>query len=386
MVGVQRREDVYLALRCHLVSRADQLQMFDEAFRIFWQQAVGPPANPELAHQTLGASVARLALKQRLEEAARRVPWYHAALAGAGGRQGGSDAGLVGSASEHVVARGGYSPLETLRSPDYGDLTPPERQALRRFIEGLAEGPRRPGRRWVPARSGLRWDLARSARRALGTGGELVALLYRKRRPLPRRVVLLLDVSGSMEAYARPLLAAAHGLVRRWGQVEVFAFGTRLTRLTRSLARQQPERALSEAARRVVDWAGGTRIGYSLHQFNRLWARRVLRRGAAVVVVSDGWDRGDLDLLQREMARLQRFCRRLVWISPLPVRPGSDRVASGMKAALPYVDELVCATRLWDLEQLARWLVAGTGVLGVGGPRPTRAQPARAQRARTLPP
>lgn len=385
MVGVGRREDVYVALRSHLVRRADQIPLFDEAFRLLWRQAVGRLPNEELAYQTLGASVARMTLQRRLEEASRHVPWYTAQLASGLARRSsqapqGEPAGPVDGAApapaepmEPVgrierVRLGGYSPLEVLRRKDFGELTPAERADLKRFMTKLAAQPRRFSRRLATARRGVRWDLGASARRALGTGGELVWLAFQRRRRIPRPVVLLLDISGSMEAYSRPLLAMAHGMARRWGCVEVFAFGTRLTRLTRQLARSQPDRALAEAARQVADWAGGTRIGQSLYEFNRRWARRALRRGAIVMVVSDGWDRGDIALLEREMERLWRFSRRLVWVNPLVGSPGYAPLTAGMQAALPYIDDLVGVSNFEDLQRLARWLV------GLSGRRPARPQ------------
>lgn len=384
-VGVRRREDVYVALRSLLVRRADQIPLFDEAFRLLWREAIGKLPNEDLAYQTLGASVARMALQRRLEEASRHVPWYTAHLAGAlqrrspdaaRGEAAGAADGRVPAVPDSVdgigrvelVRVGGYSPLETLRRKDFGELTPPERSDLERFMRGLVAQPRRFSRRLARAPRGSRWDLAASARRALKTGGELLRLAFQRRRRVPRPVVLLLDVSGSMEAYSRPLLAMAHGMARRWGAVEVFVFGTRLTRLTRQLARTQPDRALAEAARRVADWAGGTRIGQSLREFNRKWARRALRRGAIVIVVSDGWDRGDIDVLRQEMERLWRFSRRLVWVNPLLGRPGYAPLTAGMQAALPYIDDLVGVSSFDDLQKLARWLV------GLSGRRPARAQ------------
>ncbi|MEW6046173.1 MAG: VWA domain-containing protein [Bacillota bacterium] len=367
LVGVGSRDAVHVAIRSHFVRRADQVPVFDEAFRLLWRQAVGRPADEEVAHQTLGASVARLELHRRLQEAATLVPWYQGALAAAPRHQNGSEAGACDRRAE-VVQFGGFSPVESLRRARLDALTPAERAQLQRLVERLRAQPLLTGRRAALSRKGTRWDLRASARRALRTGGELLELLHRRPRKRPRAVALLIDISGSMEAYSRPLLSTAHGLAGAWGSVEVFAFGTRLTRLTRQLARRQPDRALAEAARHVVDWSGGTRIGQSLHQFNRRWARQVLRRGAVVIIVSDGWDRGDLDLLRREMGRLARFARRVVWVNPLMARPGREALASGMQAALPFIDDLVGVASVDDLRRLAAWLVT------LDERRPVRAQ------------
>jgi len=170
-------------------------------------------------------------------------------------------------------------------------------------------------------------------------------------------VVILADVSGSMERYTRVLLLFAYAMAHRVPRrIEAFVFGTRLTRITRHLTGRDPERAMVETARSVQDWSGGTRIGESLRRFNVDWARRLRITGSTVIVISDGWDRGDLDVLEREVARLQRSCRRLIWLNPLLGREGFSPEAGGMRTALPYVDDLLPAHNLASLEELARHL------------------------------
>jgi uncharacterized protein with von Willebrand factor type A (vWA) domain len=170
---------------------------------------------------------------------------------------------------------------------------------------------------------------------------------------VPRKLVVLCDVSGSMEPYARALLLFVHALVRGGRSVEAFAFGTRLTRLTEELSGPDPERALVEAAKRVVDWSGGTRIGASLKAFNDLWGRRALSRGAVVTIVSDGWEREDAVTVGREMARLARCAYAVVWVNPLKGHPEYEPLAGGMRAALPYVDRFLPGHNLQSLEDLA---------------------------------
>jgi len=169
-----------------------------------------------------------------------------------------------------------------------------------------------------------------------------------------RRVILLCDVSGSMEAYARALVRFAHAAVAGRGQVEVFTLGTRCTRITRQLRTHDPDAALAEAAGAVSDWSGGTRLGEGLRSFNDTWGLRGMARGAVVVALSDGWDRGHPDLLAEQMARLQRVAHRVVWVNPLKATPGFTPVAQGMAAALPHVDELVEGHSLRSLEALAQ--------------------------------
>jgi hypothetical protein len=168
-----------------------------------------------------------------------------------------------------------------------------------------------------------------------------------------RKLIVLCDVSGSMEPYSRAILLFVHALLESGRGVEAFAFGTRLTRLTEELAGTDPERALEEASRRVVDWSGGTRIGASLKAFNDLWGRRALSRGAVVVIVSDGWEREDTHTVSREMARLARCAYSVVWVNPLKGHPDYEPLAGGMRAALPFVDRFLPGHNLESLEELA---------------------------------
>jgi uncharacterized protein len=190
-------------------------------------------------------------------------------------------------------------------------------------------------------------------RRSLATGGDPVERAFRRRADVPRKLVVLCDVSGSMEKYTRPLLLFLHAVVGSGSGVEVFAFGTRLTRLTRELRTRDPEKALADAAGRVVDWAAGTRIGDALKAYNDLWGRRALTRGAVVVIVSDGWERDDPKVVAQEMARLSRAAYAVVWVNPLKGHPDYQPLAGGMRAALPYVDRFLSGHNLASLEELA---------------------------------
>jgi hypothetical protein len=198
--------------------------------------------------------------------------------------------------------------------------------------------------------------MRRLARSTLATGGDAVQRRFRRRAEAPRKLVVLCDVSGSMEAYTRAMLLYLHALIRSGRGVEVFAFGTRLTRVSTELATRDPEAALRAAASRVVDWAAGTRIGASLKDFNDVWGRRALTRGAAVLIVSDGWERGDNALLGREMARLHRAAFAVVWVSPLKGSSDYQPLAGGMRAALPHIDRFVAGHNLASLERLAALL------------------------------
>ncbi|WP_324716640.1 VWA domain-containing protein [Carboxydochorda subterranea] len=334
--GLCSRGDVYVALRSQIVTRVEQIPLFDAAFTLLWRTARGLPPPGDPAYETLHAHVERLRRRRQLEEAARRVPWAV--------RLEPQGEGWVARDGEAVdlVRTTGYSPEEVWRRRPLGELTPFERGELRQFVQRLVRRPSRRSRRWWSRPEGPLWDMRATARRALAAGGELVTLSFLRRRRRAVPLVVLCDVSGSMESLVRPLVAALHGLTRRWGDVESFVFGTRLTRITPALRRHQVDRALDDVSGRVLDWAGGTRIGESLAAFNRAFARRALRRGAVVLIVSDGWDKGDPKQLAQEMSRLQRQARRVVWINPmlqaLPDRP--EGLPAGMQAVLAYVDEV----------------------------------------------
>jgi hypothetical protein len=250
-----------------------------------------------------------------------------------------------------------WSAIEVLRRKDLAECTPDELDEAHRLMADLRvhAALRRSRRRRPTRRRRGRPDLRRTVSRALRTGGEVVRPAATERGERPRRLVLLLDVSGSMEPYARGLARFAHAAVasRRRGQVEVFALGTRVTRISHELATHDPDAALRRASTVVADWAGGTRLGDGLRAFNDRWGVRGAARGAVVVVLSDGWDRGDPAVLGTELARLRRVAHRLVWVNPLKASPGYAPLAQGMAAALPHVDEFVEGHSIASLEALA---------------------------------
>jgi uncharacterized protein with von Willebrand factor type A (vWA) domain len=217
-----------------------------------------------------------------------------------------------------------------------------ELEAVRKLAEEIKRSaPQRRSRRLRPARGGHRLDIRRTLRNSLGTDGEAFRLSYSTFRARPRRLLFLCDVSGSMERYSRVLLASLKAAVGAAKKAEAFVFATRLTRLTRSLDGRDLERALDQARATVPDWSGGTRIGKTLADFNRSYGRRGFARGAIVLVVSDGWDRGDPEVLAAEVRRLQLQSRRLVWVNPRPLEIDAQPLAIGMRAAMPYIDEFV---------------------------------------------
>lgn len=245
------------------------------------------------------------------------------------------------------------SGAEVLRHRDVGDLTPAEREHLRQLLALLRpDPPTRPSRRLRPHRRGGP-DPGRTLRAALRNQGELRELRHRDRSRRPRKVVLLLDVSGSMEPYSDSLLRFAHVVVRRSpASTEVFTLGTRLTRVTRELRMRDPEHALGAAGRAIPDWSGGTRLGEVLRAFVDRWGQRGAARRAVVVVFSDGWERGDTELLGEQMHRLSRLAHRVVWVNPHAGKVGYAPVQGGIVAALPYLDDLLAGHSLATLETL----------------------------------
>lgn len=254
---------------------------------------------------------------------------------------------------DEIVVR--WSAAETLRHRDFAECSPAELDQLDRLVDGLrVRRPARRSHRRRPAAAG-RGPLALrpTVADALRHGGEPVRLHRTRRVDRPRPIVLLVDISGSMEPYSRALLRFGHALVRSGPGVEVFALGTRLTRLTGALSPRDPDVALRLASDAVADWSGGTRLGHALRELGDTWYRRGVTRGATVVILSDGWDRGDPDELGAQMARLRRVAHRVIWVNPLKASPGYAPLARGMAAALPHVDDFVEGHSLDALEHLA---------------------------------
>ena len=251
-----------------------------------------------------------------------------------------------------------WSDLDRIATKDFAELTAEElamvRSALERLTWHLEE---RRTRRWGPGR-GSRIDLRRALSRSLRTGGEITELPRRRRRTRRRPIVLLCDVSGSMEHYTRTLLLFAHALSRGTRDVEAFLFATRLTRITMELRAPKPDAAMAAVSRAVKDWSGGTRIGEALRTFHQRWRRRTLHGSSVVILISDGWDRGDPQLLREEIARLHRSCHRLVWLNPLIGTVDYAPLTRGLQAALPFVDDFLPVRTLRDVRDLALHLGA----------------------------
>jgi hypothetical protein len=327
-VDLTRQEDVYFALRQTLVSRHDELELFDRAFVAWFLRGPVAPLVRQRDRRRFADRVARDTLDSKRDEEDEVFE---------------SGEPLERGASAH----------ELLREKDFAEMTSEEFERVRRLMAVIARTrPRRKSRRRSPDPRGDTLDLRRLCRKSLRTGGEPIEQPWKARKTVSRKLVVLCDVSGSMDAYARALLLYLHAIVGTGRDVEAFAFGTRLTRLTPDLATRDPEAALARATAIAIDWGSGTRIGASLAEFNSVYGRRALSRGAVVVIVSDGWERDDPDLIGREMAKLARASYAVVWVNPLKGNPEYQPLARGMRTALPFVDRFLPGHNLRSLEEL----------------------------------
>lgn len=339
LIEIFRREEFQGAARALLVHRREDLPLFDAAFTLFWET---PP------ERWSRARLPGMVLRRKL---AAPTPATFRPLATPGTRDSEADQ------PPRPFARRTWSDREALARRDFSDLDEDELHEVRALIrEAGWEAARRRVVRFRPG-GAKSLDFRRTLRRSLRSGGEWLRLERRRRREKPRPIIVLADVSGSMEQTARVLLHFLYGLSQGApGKVEAFVFATRLTRLTRKLADRRVDRALAEASDAVRDWSGGTRIGDALRRFNRDWARRLPTSAAVVLLVSDGWDRGDPQLVATEMERLRGLAWRVVWLNPLLADPGYEPLTRGMSAALPFIHDFLPVNNLNSVRVLASHL------------------------------
>jgi uncharacterized protein len=331
-VGIDRRDPVYWAGRTVLIHRHEDVPTYDRIFDSFWfggSLGSDPPLpSPE-----------DLSDEESHDE---------------------DDATSSDGEPPRSLAWVSYSDIDQLRRKDFAACTPEELQEISRLLHATSVRALQRSRRMIRSRRDHgRHDTRATMRRTLRSGGEVVRLMHREPTSRPRRVVLLCDVSGSMEPYARALLRFLHVAVAGQGRVEAFAVGTRLTRLTRQLASRDPDAALRLAIERVLDWSGGTRLGEGIGAFNDRFGMPGMARGAIVVILSDGLDRGDPTLLAGEMARLHRAAHQTIWVNPLKASAGYEPLARGMRAALPHVDQFVEGHSAASLDDLLGVMAAG---------------------------
>ncbi|HEX9077170.1 MAG TPA: VWA domain-containing protein [Anaerolineae bacterium] len=342
-VDLGKRQDFYYTARALFAHRRNDLALFDVAFQLFWRSRNAEP-NAVLIEQ-------HPALKAK----SLRVPRPHHTF-----QEDAASQDLEGAReSEQVLIelRQTYSEIEVLRRKNFEEYTWEEVQRAKQLMAEMTwRTGERATRRKKSVVHGAYLDMRRIIRRNVKYGGEFLDLAWKETRFKSRPLVVLCDISGSMERYSRMLLHFTHTLCNGLEHVEAFLFGTRLTRITLQLRRKDIDQAVGEVVSAVEDWGGGTRIGEALHTFNYRWARRVAARGAVVLIISDGWDRGDTEMLKREMERLQKSCFRLIWLNPLLGMPGYEPLTRGLQAALPYMDDFMPVHNLDSLNTLGRTL------------------------------
>jgi uncharacterized protein with von Willebrand factor type A (vWA) domain len=361
LVDLGQRETVRAAGAAVFVRRRDDREVYDRVFDRWWRRrgkrmpgegplpAAPPEEAPPGAEEADGGPADHDEADSGTEGTVDGIP-----MPMSGDDESMDDADIDG----HVAAPDAYSAAEALRHRDFDRMTPAELRDAERLVDLLV--PRlelRRTRRYELHHHGRLLAPRAMLRRNLATGGQFTEWVWRRTVKRPRKIVVLCDISGSMERHSRLLLRFVQALSASSAvKTESFVFGTKLTRVTRLLRDRDRDRALARVAEAVNDWAGGTRIGESFREFNLRWARRTLRTSGIVIVVSDGWDRGDPALVANETARLRRNCHRLVWLNPLAGTPGYEPLAGGMRAAYPYIDDFLPAGTVASLERLGEIL------------------------------
>ena len=375
LVDLGSEDDVRAAGAAFFVERPEERIRYDAAFDRFWLRR--PPADrlPDPHGAGEGYPLSQPPTADRGPESSESVGGGEGAGAEEAVEPAGADDGTTADEMS-MSSTLAYSAAETLRSKSFDEMTPEELRDAVRLVDELR--PRLEQRRTRRYRLHHRGPvLAQRAmlRRSLGTAGDPLEWLWRRRRSHPRPIVAICDISGSMEQHSRLALRFIHALTRVDVRTEAFVFGTRLSRITAQLRHRHPDEALREVAASVHDWAGGTQIGQALHIFNRQWARRVLRSSAIVVIVSDGWDRGSPQMVAEEMSLLRRRCHRLIWLNPLAGTSGYEPRTAGMAAAYPHIDDFLPIGNVESLEQLGRMLGPDGPSAGVTARRPATAAP-----------
>ena len=328
-LGLEDRNDVYWAAHATLIRRHEDTPIFDRAFAVFWDQRI---------------AIDTANIERELVSMTLLIDDENASAD--------DNAGEQVDDENTITLR--FSSVETLREKDFAEYNPAELREAEQFMSSLRlAGPPKKSLRLIKTnRHGARHDIRRTMRASLQHDGEPIERYWREPSTRLRRLVVLLDISGSMEPYARALLRFMHAAVVGRQRVEAFTFGTRLTRITKELTSRDPDKALSQTSAQVSDWSGGTRLGECLRTFNDKWGVGGMARGSIFVVLSDGWDRGDPEVLAEQMQRLNRVAYRVIWVNPLKVSPGYAPLARGMAAALPYIDDFVEGHSLEALQHL----------------------------------
>jgi uncharacterized protein len=331
LVDLSRRSQAAAALRSLTVTDPGQIPVFNQEFEIFFGRLLPPMLvnrNPD---------------KPSTSEASYAIR------------------GTAGSTVAPVTEQGGASAVEKVSHRDFADLDDDDLQEARRLVTTMMWHPTDyKTRRWAPG-DGSRPDLRRTLREAVGPTGDMMAMSWKRRRRKERPLIIIADISGSMEKYSDIFLVFAHAAQRRLREVEIFTFSTHLSRVTEDMRRRDTKTALARVAEKVTDWSGGTQIGDALAEWNRRWSRRLARGGPVVMILSDGWDCGDPATLSSEMARLARSVHQVIWLNPLAARVSYQPLTRGMQAVMPHVDQLLPAASVSDFRGVVRVLDSVAG-------------------------
>ena len=334
LVDLADRDQVYAALRSLAITDPSHRAPYDEEFRQFFEGLRMPRiAEQHSSNLTKGSATAPIIMPVE-----------------------GQDAG-------ETTERAGASAVEAIGDRDFAELDEDDLIEASRLVMTMLWQPTDVRtRRWVADRHGRRPDMRRTLHSAVGPSGDMMSIEFRKRRNRQRPLIIIADISGSMERYADLFLVFSHAVQRRLRHVEIFTFSTSLTRITEPLSKRDTKSALASVNEAVTDWSGGTQIGEALADWNKQWSRRLARGGPVVLILSDGWDCGDPEVLAREMARLSRSVHKVIWLNPLAARPNYEPATRGMRAVLAHVDHLLPAASVNDLRGVVRLLESISGV------------------------
>ena len=337
LIGIESQQDLHTVLLCQFVSRREQMPVFDQTFALFWR-------NPKLMEKLMGAMLPTLQSDQDQQPLIRRLG---EALSSGNTQSSGQDEEQV-----ELQANLSASESEILQSRDFEQMSESELQVAKKMLKHL-KLPVKPiqTRRHQASVSRAHIDMRRTMQKSL-RNSELIPLQFKRQITRPPAIIVLCDISGSMAQYSRMFLHFMHAMTNNGDRVHSFLFGTRLTNISRYLRNKDVDLALEETAKAVEDWSGGTRIGFCLKQFNQHWSRRMLGQGAVVILLTDGLDRGEGPELGKQMERLSKSCRQLVWLNPLLRYKKFEPRAEGVRIMLPYVDVFRSAHNINSLAEL----------------------------------
>ena len=337
LIGIESQQDLHTVLLCQFVSRREQMPVFDQTFALFWR-------NPKLMEKLMGAMLPTLQSDQDQQPLIRRLG---EALSSGNTQSSGQDEEQV-----ELQANLSASESEILQSRDFEQMSESELQVAKKMLKHL-KLPMKPiqTRRHQASVSRAHIDMRRTMQNSL-RNSELIPLQFKRQITRPPAIIVLCDISGSMAQYSRMFLHFMHAMTNNGNRVHSFLFGTRLTNISRYLRNKDVDLALEETAKAVEDWSGGTRIGFCLKQFNQHWSRRMLGQGAVVILLTDGLDRGEGPELGKQMERLSKSCRQLVWLNPLLRYKKFEPRAEGVRIMLPYVDVFRSAHNINSLAEL----------------------------------